>query len=80
MTETITPGRKWGTVAIACLAMLLIALDMTVLHLAVPKLTEALEPTATQFLWIVDIYGFLLAGSSSRWATSATGSAARSCC
>ncbi|MGV9668721.1 MFS transporter [Nocardia niigatensis] len=62
MTETITPGRKWGTVAIACLAMLLIALDMTVLHLAVPKLTETLKPTATQFLWIVDIYGFLLAG------------------
>ncbi|WP_433497385.1 DHA2 family efflux MFS transporter permease subunit [Sphaerimonospora sp. CA-214678] len=54
-------SRKWGTLAVACLAMLMLSLDLTVLHLAVPKLTEALTPTATQLLWIVDIYGFALA-------------------
>ncbi len=54
-------SRKWGTLVVACLAMLMLSLDLTVLHLAVPKLTEALTPTATQMLWIVDIYGFALA-------------------
>ena len=38
-------------------------MDLTVLHLAVPRLTEALAPSSVQLLWIIDIYGFLLAGS-----------------
>jgi MFS family permease len=38
-------------------------MDLTVLHLAVPALSADLEPSSAQLLWIVDIYGFLLAGS-----------------
>ena len=38
-------------------------MDLTVLNLAVPKLSEALKPTSVQLLWIIDIYGFMLAGS-----------------
>jgi DHA2 family multidrug resistance protein-like MFS transporter len=45
------------------LACVLYAMDLTVLHLAVPKLSEALQPTGAQLLWIVDIYGFMVAGS-----------------
>jgi DHA2 family multidrug resistance protein-like MFS transporter len=56
-----TTSRKWGTLAIACLAMLLLSIDLTVLHLAVPKLVEDLAPSASQVLWIADIYGFTLA-------------------
>lgn len=37
-------------------------MDQTILYLAVPTLTAALEPSPSQLLWIVDIYGFLLAG------------------
>ncbi len=44
------------------LACLLYAMDLTVLHVAVPSLTENLQPTSAQLLWIVDIYGFLVAG------------------
>ncbi|MEV8635512.1 MFS transporter [Streptosporangium sp. NPDC051023] len=58
---TSSPHR-WGTLAIACLAMLLLAVDLTVLHLAAPKLVQDMRPSATQFLWIVDVYGFALAG------------------
>ena len=36
---------------------------MTVLHLAVPHLSADLKPTSTQLLWIIDIYGFFIAGS-----------------
>src|SRR5262245_45094797 len=37
-------------------------MDLTVLFLAVPELSEDLDPSATELLWISDIYGFLLAG------------------
>jgi MFS transporter, DHA2 family, multidrug resistance protein len=38
-------------------------MDLTVLNLAVPHLSAALMPTGTQLLWIVDVYGFMLAGA-----------------
>ncbi|WP_434096308.1 MFS transporter [Streptosporangium roseum] len=41
---------------------MLIAVDLTVLHLALPALTADLRPGNTELLWIVDIYGFLIAG------------------
>src|SRR5215216_582755 len=37
-------------------------MDQTVLELAVPKLSAALRPTSSQLLWVMDVYGFLLAG------------------
>jgi DHA2 family multidrug resistance protein-like MFS transporter len=37
-------------------------MDLTVLHLAVPKLSADLQPSSTQLLWIIDIYGFMVAG------------------
>lgn len=54
--------REWLGLAILALPTLLVAIDMTVLHLAVPSITTALEPSSTQMLWIVDIYGFMIAG------------------
>ncbi|WP_169943987.1 DHA2 family efflux MFS transporter permease subunit [Microbispora sp. H11081] len=53
--------RKWGTLVIACMAMLILTIDLTVLHLALPKLSEDLAPSGTEMLWIADIYGFALA-------------------
>src|SRR5688572_24375177 len=38
-------------------------MDLTVLHLAVPQLSAQLKPTAAELLWIIDVYGFLVAGS-----------------
>ena len=38
-------------------------MDLTVLNLAVPQLSADLKPSNSQLLWIVDIYGFILAGS-----------------
>jgi MFS transporter, DHA2 family, multidrug resistance protein len=55
--------RQWIGLAVLALPCLLYAMDLTVLNLAVPHLTAALEPSSTQLLWIVDVYGFLLAGS-----------------
>ena len=42
---------------------MLYSMDLTVLNLAVPALSRDLAPTGTQLLWILDIYGFLVAGA-----------------
>ena len=38
-------------------------MDLTVLHLAVPAISADLQPTSAQLLWIIDIYGFMVAGA-----------------
>jgi DHA2 family multidrug resistance protein-like MFS transporter len=54
--------REWVGLAVIALPCLVYAMDLTVLNLALPALTEDLEPSSSQLLWIVDIYGFLVAG------------------
>jgi MFS transporter, DHA2 family, multidrug resistance protein len=54
--------REWIGLVVIALPCLLYSMDLTVLELAVPKLSADLEPTSSQLLWIMDIYGFLLAG------------------
>lgn len=44
------------------LAFMPIVIDMTVLHVAVPSLTQALGASSTEVLWIIDIYPLLMAG------------------
>jgi DHA2 family multidrug resistance protein-like MFS transporter len=55
--------REWVGLAVLALPCLLYAMDLTVLNLAVPQLSADLRPSSAQLLWIVDIYGFLVAGS-----------------
>ncbi|MBC8154314.1 MAG: MFS transporter [Bacteroidetes bacterium] len=54
--------RDWIGLAVIALPCLLYSMDLTVLNLAVPYLSIALKPSASQLLWILDIYGFILAG------------------
>jgi MFS transporter, DHA2 family, multidrug resistance protein len=54
--------REWIGLAVIALPCLLYAMDLTVLTLAVPSLSADLRPSSTELLWIVDIYGFLVAG------------------
>lgn len=65
MSSTSTPRaglREWTGLAVLALPAMLIVMDMTVLHLAVPKLSADLSPTSSELLWITDIYGFFVAG------------------
>ena len=55
-------AREWAALGVLTLAVVLLAIDGTVLALAVPALTADLAPTATQVLWIGDVYSFALAG------------------
>lgn len=56
-------SREWIGLAVIALPCIVYAMDLTVLNLAVPSLSADLKPSAAQLLWIVDIYGFLAAGS-----------------
>jgi len=62
-TNSRAGRREWIGLAVIALPCLLYSMDLTVLNLAVPSLTVDLKPTSTQLLWIIDIYGFLVAGS-----------------
>lgn len=61
--QTKATRREWIGLAVIALPCVLYAMDLTVLNLAVPRLSEDLKPTSAQLLWILDIYGFLVAGS-----------------
>jgi len=54
--------REWIGLAVIALPSVLYSMDLTVLYLAVPSLTQDLQPSSSQLLWITDIYGFLIAG------------------
>ncbi|MBB1246358.1 MFS transporter [Streptomyces durbertensis] len=54
--------REWAGLALLALPTLLLGLDVTVLYLVLPSMAAALDPSATQTLWIMDAYGFLIAG------------------
>jgi MFS family permease len=62
-TPPLATRREWIGLGVLALACLLYVMDLTVLHLAVPKLSAALQPSSAQLLWIIDIYGFLVAGA-----------------
>ncbi|MGX2997009.1 MFS transporter [Streptomyces sp. JNUCC 64] len=55
--------RQWAGLAVLALPTLLISMDVTVLYLAVPQLSADLGPSSTELLWIMDVYGFLIAGA-----------------
>ncbi|WP_225837416.1 MFS transporter [Streptomyces sp. NK08204] len=55
------PGR-WLALCVLVLAVLLVAVDATVLGLATPYISEDLNPSGTQLLWIGDVYSFVIAG------------------
>lgn len=70
---TLTPGqaaatvpqagrREWTALAVLALPLLLVSMDVSVLYFAVPFISRDLHATATEQLWVLDIYGFVLAG------------------
>lgn len=58
----MTSPRRWLILAIISSALLLIVIDMTVLYTALPTLTRELNASASQKLWIVNIYALIAAG------------------
>ena len=65
MTTTAPPratAREWLGVAALVLPALLASMDLSILFFAIPWISADLAPSATQQLWMMDIYGFVMAG------------------
>ncbi|MFC9996844.1 MFS transporter [Nocardia sp. NPDC127526] len=62
LAEPLAERREWIGLIVLALACLVYAMDLTVLHLAVPMISAELHPTSSQLLWIIDVYGFMVAG------------------
>lgn len=58
----VASRRAWLGLVVLVLPVLLVSMDVSVLFLALPTLTVDLDPSASEQLWILDIYGFLIAG------------------
>ncbi|MFD3519711.1 MFS transporter [Streptomyces sp. NPDC058653] len=66
MENSGTPARagrrEWIALGVLMLPLLLVSMDISILYFAIPYVSQDLEPSATQQLWILDMYGFVLAG------------------
>ena len=60
--RSAAPAGARAGMALLALPTFLLGLDVTVLYLVLPAMAADLAPSATQVLWIMDAYGFLLAG------------------
>lgn len=61
MNEKAT-RKDWLGLSVLVIPILLVSMDISVLYLALPAVAADLEPTSNQTLWILDLYGFFLAG------------------
>src|SRR6516165_4351342 len=61
MDPTTTHQRRWWTLGVLCVSLLVIGLDNTILNVALPTLVEDLHATASQQQWIVDAYTLVFA-------------------
>ncbi|WP_328386992.1 MFS transporter [Streptomyces sp. NBC_00400] len=60
--KPVAGRREWTALGVLLLPCLLVSMDVSVLYFAVPFLTAELKPSSVQQLWILDVYGFVLAG------------------
>ncbi|MFF7983822.1 MFS transporter [Streptomyces sp. NPDC007901] len=61
-TNSLAGRREWTALGVLMLPLLLVSMDVSVLYFALPAIGADLRPSGTQQLWILDIYGFVLAG------------------
>ncbi|MFG2891771.1 MFS transporter [Streptomyces sp. NPDC048248] len=52
---------RWTVLIVLCVSLLFVALDTTILYVAVPSVTEDLRPGPVELLWIVDVYPLIAA-------------------
>ncbi|MBB1253515.1 MFS transporter [Streptomyces alkaliterrae] len=56
-----SPASRWTVLVVLCASLLLVAVDATVLHVAVPAVSADLRPGPVELLWIVDAYPLVCA-------------------
>ena len=62
MTPATIHRRRWWTLLVLSLSLLVISLDNTILNVALPTLDRDLGASASELQWIVDAYMLVFAG------------------
>jgi EmrB/QacA subfamily drug resistance transporter len=62
VSKDVPDPRRWWTLAVLCLSLLVIGLDNTILNVALPTIQRDLDASASQLQWIVDVYMLVFAG------------------
>lgn len=61
-SEQLAGRREWIGLCVLSIACLIYSMDLSVLFLAMPAIMADLDPSASELLWINDIYGFMVSG------------------
>ncbi|HIV56597.1 MAG TPA: MFS transporter [Candidatus Stackebrandtia faecavium] len=54
--------RRWAGLGVLCASLLIVVMDNTILNVALPRISTEVSTSSTQLLWMVDIYGLVVAG------------------
>ncbi|HSS10546.1 MAG TPA: DHA2 family efflux MFS transporter permease subunit, partial [Acidimicrobiales bacterium] len=55
-------ARRWVTLAVLCLSLLVVVVDNTIVNVALPTLVRQLHASTTALQWVVDAYTLAMAG------------------
>src|SRR5262249_11346004 len=55
-------ARRWWMLGVTCLSVVVVALDLTILNVALPSISAALDASTGDLQWIVDAYSLAFAG------------------
>ena len=58
----LSPRRRWATLSVLCVTLLLISLDTTVLNVALPSIVRSIGASSSELQWMVDAYAVVFAG------------------
>src|SRR3954454_10978796 len=61
-TDPLVHARRWKTLAVLALSLVIIGLDNTILNVALPSLQEQFDASTSTLQWIVDSYLLVFAG------------------
>src|SRR5437763_16267332 len=62
MDEQAIHDRRWLTLSVLCLSLLMVIMGNTVLNVALPTLVRELHASNSQLQWMVDAYSLVFAG------------------
>src|SRR3954454_16482296 len=54
--------RRWLTLAVLCISLLIIVIDNTIVNVALPSLVRQLGASVSELQWVVDAYTLVFAG------------------
>src|SRR5215217_2710813 len=62
MTPEQLHERRWWTLGVLCISLIVISIDNTILNVALPSIVRDLGAEGSQLQWVVDAYTIVFAG------------------